>query len=614
MQFTEKIIKAEPAKYPKTSVAEAQAKATFEYIICLKNVKPYLNEMDKIPNYDGYLEIKEDNQIPIGKIEVQLKKLSDDELDKPKYQCKLEFLSYCENSILPVLLIVVDTKNEVAYWILVNRDLLSKLNIKSGAESVNVEIPKENFIKKDNSDYLLKWIEIINNHKIKLIGYDSLKQENEKLKESYSILLEKSESTLGLEREEFMDIHRFLDFLNHELDTNFKVIKDFYFQSAWKIGFAYLDYADDEICYVLYPIPYNKNDVHIKKMSKSLRKELRDRGLTFTSHYADNPIKLRPESYALEIIHDKLKRLLETKLLPIKNITLAREFIFSFVDRFNIPLGLKIKDEYSVDEIKNAFIYYLPIWIVEALKIKKILLGNQGFIDPDLILSQLLDSEREEISKKVKERLSKKDYTKGIFPVGNTKYSFGLLVDVLDYLKIVGSHEIKRLYLPKDYDRLKGKSGFIWSWLAPNDVKKNIEIFFNELPDVYDTFIDEYFPNLKSQLHFFKDFDRLIIVIDVKEEYNDWNDAPSIEKYYLKNKEFKERAIDVYMITDKNTPVDRSVEFKTDIQIDGKIYQLHSMSYGVLDFIYNDMPMIEYVYKLLNKKFEVYFTEQSRVP
>ncbi len=131
---------------------------------------------------------------------------------------------------------------------------------------------------------------------------------------------------------------------------------------------------------------------------------------------------------------------------------------------------------------------------------------------------------------------------------------------------------------------------------------------------MYDTFIDEYFPNLKSQLHFFKDFDRLIIVIDVKEEYNDWNDAPSIEKYYLKNKEFKERAIDVYMITDKNTPVDRSVEFKTDIQIDGKIYQLHSMSYGVLDFIYNDMPMIEYVYKLLNKKFEVYFTEQSRVP
>lgn len=127
---------------------------------------------------------------------------------------------------------------------------------------------------------------------------------------------------------------------------------------------------------------------------------------------------------------------------------------------------------------------------------------------------------------------------------------------------------------------------------------------------MYDTFIDEYSPNLKSQLHFFKDFDRLIIVIDVKEEYNNWNDPPSIEKYYLKNKEHKERAIDVYMKTDKNIPIESSAEFNTDIKIDGKIYQLHSTSSSVLDFIYHELPMMEYVYKLLNEKFDAYLKEK----
>ncbi len=104
-----KIIKSSPAKYPKTNTAESDAIVIFENIINRQNVKTHINKMDKIPNYDGYLEITEDDQTPIGIIFVQLKKLSDDELKDPKYQCQSKFLSYCETSNFPVLLIVVDT-------------------------------------------------------------------------------------------------------------------------------------------------------------------------------------------------------------------------------------------------------------------------------------------------------------------------------------------------------------------------------------------------------------------------------------------------------------------------------------------------------------------------
>ena len=76
----DKIINSEPARYPETSVPESDALAVFEYIICRRNVKSYLNKMDKIPNYDGHIEITENDQTPIGKLDVQLKKLSDDDL------------------------------------------------------------------------------------------------------------------------------------------------------------------------------------------------------------------------------------------------------------------------------------------------------------------------------------------------------------------------------------------------------------------------------------------------------------------------------------------------------------------------------------------------------
>lgn len=603
------IFNAKPAKYPWTNIAESDAIAIFDYIINRQNVKTHLNKMDKIPNYDGYLEITEDDQTPIGIIFVQIKKLSNDELDEPKYQCHSKLLSFCWKFQFPFLLIVVDTLNKIAYWILMNKELLLTLKFRPGADSVSVKIPKDNFIRENNSGYLLKWKDIIENYQKKIFNYELIEQELKQLQESYSILLEKSESSLGVEKSEFIEIHKFLDYLNSELDTNFRIIKDIYFQAAWKIGFAYIKYTDDYIYYALYPIHYNKNDVQIKEISDSLKRKLVQRNFGFTVSNK-NHIKLRSEIYVLEIIYSKLKKLILNKLLPIKNMILAREFIFSFIDKFHTSLGLKIKDEYTLDEIEKAVFYYLPIWVDEALKRKNILLGKQGFIDPEKILFQLLEDDIEELSIKVQERILKGEYNRRYFLLENNKYSFKLLVYLLDYLKSIDCKELNRLYISKDYERLKGKTPLIWPLYKPNDVKKNIEIFFTELPKVYDSFFDDYFPSLKSKLHFFKDFDRLIVIIDIKEDYNDWQTSPNIEMYYLKSNESEEKLIDVYMKTDEIAPIGMSIEINSDIKIDGKIYRLDRTRVEMLDFIYDDLPMIEYVYKLLDDSFELYFKEK----
>lgn len=616
-----KIIKSEPAKYPETSVPESKTITIFRYIIEERNVKADLKEMDKIPNYDGYLELTEDDQSPIGKIEVQLKTLDEKDSDNPQYQCDLKFLSYCEGSVLPVFLIAIDIKNELAYWVWVNQELLEKLEIKEGAKSTLIKFPKENIIKKGNSDYLTKWKEITSIYKIKLFGYDSLKEAHDTTKKAYNILLENSEPTLGLEKDEFTKIHEFLDTLNVELDTNFKAVKNFFYQPCWKIGLAYSDYTDKKVFYILYPIPPSKNDVQIKNTTPEKGKELAlKKGLGFSGHFTENPIHQRPQKYALEVIHSKLKQILEIKALPIRNITLAREFIFSFIDEYNIPLGLEIKDKYNLDEIIFAFSTFLPIWVEESLKEKRVVLGRSRFIDPSFVLSQIADDKRKKISKKIKERLAKEEYgLKQAYPIGSHKFPLGLLKDLLVYLKENNIHELKRLYIPKDHSRrIKGKPAFIWSFLTPEEVKNNIETFFWELPIVYDILINHYFPTLQPELRFFKDFDRMIVIIDVKEEYQNWEDCPGIDIYYLKEKEKRELKLsttDIYLKNDKNIPKGLVPDkpntlFDSEIDINGIKYQVHSASYSVLRFIFEELPMLDYIYKLLAERFDSYFKEK----
>lgn len=606
----DKIIRAEPAKYPKTDTSETDALAVFNYIIDRKQIKTSLQQRDKIPNYDGNIEITKEDQTPIGKLEVQMKKLDERNVDKPKYQCELSFLSYCEQSLMPIILIVVDTKNNVAYWLLINKELLSTLRPKEDAKSVNIDIPKSNIIKEKDIVYINEWIKIIEEYREKLSSYDSLKQENNNLQSVYNDLAEKTEESLGEENDEFIEIHKFLDLLNNALDINYPIIKEIYYNSIWKLGFAYVNYKKDSVTYSLYPISYNKNDLQIKRVSKGKFIELGRKGFGFISHYQENPIKSRFEGYTKEWLLEKLKPLFENKIFPIKDSILAREFIFAFIKEFRDVLNLSEKDTYSLSEIKDSLMNNLPIWIDEALNFRKIFVGREGFVNIDYILSNFDDTDRKQISQKVKERLEKKEYLSKPIPIGSKKYSLGVMFQLLDYLEKADIKNVNGFYLQKDYSRVKGKkSYFMWDIWSPKDVKENVQRFFKEYPKVYDHFLESFFPNIKNKFQYFEDFDKLIIVLNVNDKYESWQDGAGIKFYYLKNKNKKEELIEIYLMNEEHPFTKEEPEFKKDIKIGEETYQLKSMSTGVLRFIYEELPMITYLYDELLTKFKSFLNK-----
>jgi len=604
----EKIINSKAAPYPKSNIYETKAIITFNNIVD-ENVKTHdIKSMDKIPNYDGLIDITDVDQTPIGQFLVQIKKLPDKNLKNPKYQSKIEFLAFCEKSILPILLIVVDIKNEVAYWRLIDINFLKTLKIKHGAKSVNVDLHKENIIKEGNSDYLEEWKEIIREYQRKIYDYDSLEIEHENLKKSYTLLSSKSNPLLGLEKPEFEKLHIFLDKLNLQLDVDFVIIKKIFYNSCWKLGIAYYNYTKDEITYMLYPINFNKNELQIKEISNKLKDELFQMGFSLRSHFSENPIDNRPENYANEFIKIEIKEIFEKKLLPLDSISIFREIMFSFIDKFHDCLGLKIKNCYTIEEMRLSLNIYLPIWIDEVLSNKKISLGRQGFIDPGLILVQLNEKELIDFDIKVKKRIQENQLNDEKLIIGNETYPLRLIVHLLNSSNFNDITEINRLYIPPNYERLKtSDNNYIWSAYSSEDIKENITIFYNKISVIYDHTIDAFFPSLKEHLKFFSGFDKLIIVLNVKDENKSHDGSPSMELYYLKNKEIEENKIEIYIKNEEAIPINIDTDIGSEIKIEDQQYIFQRMSSSVLRFIFDDLPMYNYLYELLDDRFKDFF-------
>jgi hypothetical protein len=104
---------AKPTAYSRTDAPEQEAVTTFLSLIDAKCVKADIRVRDKVPNVDGTLELVDPSGVPIGKLDVQVRKIPD---GTTKYSCPAELVGYSEVSTLPVLLVCVDTLHKKAYW------------------------------------------------------------------------------------------------------------------------------------------------------------------------------------------------------------------------------------------------------------------------------------------------------------------------------------------------------------------------------------------------------------------------------------------------------------------------------------------------------------------
>lgn len=269
---------------------------------------------------------------------------------------------------MPVLLIVVNTEDEKAYWIHLSRNVLQDIAGKIKGRTISINIPLDNMISRGQDNYLSSWISIIDDYKTRLINYDNIKTELEKISMVHSAMKKLSNPAIGLDKEEFKEIHLFLDYYNRFLDHDFSIIKEIFYKNYWKIGVAYSRYEKKGLAYSLFPISYSTNDVQIKHIADDEVKSLKNL-LNRVSNFTTNPIKYQPKELAYMYVIDDLKKIINNEmLLPIDEFV-AIEYIISFLDRFEEVTGFdRDQKVYRLEEVKYLLETYLPLFIEQYLQ------------------------------------------------------------------------------------------------------------------------------------------------------------------------------------------------------------------------------------------------------
>lgn len=593
-----------PAPYSPTSEQELIEMTVLRTLLLPNRIRPHLSEQDKTPNIDGYLDLIDENSIPIGKLEVQVKKLPDEFEEKPKFPSPTSLIVYARDSTTsPVLLICVDIHNAKAYWCSMDHFFVEKYldKIKSGQQTIMIHFPVENCLDGKYVAYLDYWKAIFDRYSIKLKNFDNLEKE-------HKLIRERSNSAIGISKPEIKLIHSYLDQLNRLLDLKFDIIKRVFFPNSWKVGFAYHRFEEEFVKYEHYPIPVDKNDVQIKEIDDNLELEIRKTRLELVSYINTNPIIANPVKHATSYVETKLDEILKNQLLDHRVDTLlAREFVFSFIDNFHTQMGLEEKDEYSIEEIVNGFFRYLPLWISEVTTDPNVnsFYWRTGYHDPSFYLTLTPVKEREKIDKNVRTKIQ--NNTPIVFKrMGDKKFHFGIFQEMLTFLNIENIQKIERVYSKKNYHRFPhSEPRWIWNVFSKSDAENNLKVFFDNYPRIYTEIVEKNFPLIKSELPVFDGASFILFVFDLKDEYSghigDFT-YPYYYMYYLHSDDCIDLKIQ-FIAKDEfdNSDLAKDIESKRTIEIDGKIFKLFRGQGGCMDFLFDEFPLLTFLYDDLKR-------------
>ena len=518
-----------------------------------KRVMSKLYSSDKWPNIDGHIEVQDVNNILVGRSYVQVKTLPVNH--NLKFACPVSFFSSCE--LEPCFLFGVDNQNGRVYWLYFDAHVIKEIDFEDNTSTKTIEFNESQYFDKNKTDYVEAWEKIIKDNQQKFKHYNELKT-------SYELILSSSNRAIGKTDKNFSKIHLFLDELNNKLDHQFQIVKDIFYPRTWKIGLAYYDYEGTTVSYTPFPIPIDQNDVQIKEVDNTLRDKLKQQGLGFTGHFAENPIEVRPREYAKEIIGSKMTSILERQLLNHKgHELLAQETVFNFINSYHDYLDLPKKDSYSVEEVKSSN---------ELMRMKN---------------TSLLSINARHINLSI----------------------FWELLNFLESKQL----PISRVYRAKDFSRIPN-GGWVWDVFSKSDTEHNLNIVFDNLPSAYEQLIFNNFPLLKEEFSLFQEADKILVRYKLKERYTDYGSGPTYEMFYLKaDSGASQKSIEV--IGDSEADVLNKLFYSGGpykFEYKGIQYTLLSVHHSVLDFIYDDTPLFKLVYEILLQRVKQYFEKSKQ--
>ncbi|RDZ55355.1 hypothetical protein C5C07_07550 [Haloferax sp. Atlit-4N] len=590
--------KVKPAPYPDTDTAENDAVDLIEYILD-DSVKSYIDSRDKAPNHDGYVEVVDKDNAPIGRIVVQVKKLPKKNQESVKKQLDTRHLSYCHYCIEPFFILLVDVNREIAYWKHITVDWFKENNLSSQSSKV-VHFQQNQSIKKNENGYVEEWKRILNNLNEYIKNY-----------EKYQSLKQRSNPAIGRNSPEFGEIHAFLDSYHDLLQTEFEIVKSKIYPDVWRVGFGSITYEENSLEYTLYPIDIDENDAQIRDIEKSWD-EVHDLGAkAISGSQIDNPLSRSPSRYAYNALEYTVQDLIRNKNLDYSGCTfLAAEYIYDFVSEFHELLGLDEKESYSTEEVRDGYYRYLQYWLSEKMRgilqdhsVGEVHVGLEGYLNLDP------DKSYEHAHNVAEKRFEEEETDPPRHRLTLSDHKQRLLEEFIDVLYESDIDKLERPFCGRDKDSLDSDVSNILAYYSNKSAIENTRRYYENYYKEYETIVENNFPQILDEIST-KNTNHLLIIMS--ESGEDVLRMWSIRTYWLES-DVDDWTVDCHWSTDPEVP--EEPQSGHDITYNGVEYHAPVISMGgdeILRTIDSDYEsLLDDVHDELIRKVRTYFHEQK---
>ncbi|EMO33228.1 PF14280 domain protein [Leptospira santarosai str. HAI821] len=457
-----------PKPYSNTDTAETESITILRGKLDHRYLKLDIKERDKYPNIDGYIEIVDEKQIPIGKIELQVKTIKKDLY----YYIDSASIAYANTvAMLPVLLVLVNREESKVYWIQLSKS--TGMRTEGGSQKVLIQ---DLDCITETSIHIQKWIIIIGEYQRRIKEFPILEE-----------LLNANKHTKpieGLDKEKLKYLQRFIDHLNIGLDREFRIIKETLFPGVWKLGIAVTAF-DESLSFGLYAIKYGELDATLIRSSAQEGTNLfnsgKVRNVYYTSRIPEDPIML-----AKEKLKDFFNDLLKYNGFPLILPEVANEYIFYVVNKYHYAFGFdKQQARYDLSEIKASFENSFFKWTYAAYKSINYP-GHLDYIDISMIAVYTDEFSRKKISEEVKNSTE-------TFPFYNFYTKEFSIVHFMEAIEILQNKNIKSVAsaVPQPvFDRLRVRnSNWTYHTYTEAELETKIELQYFEAHYYFDIYM-----------------------------------------------------------------------------------------------------------------------------
>lgn len=469
-----------PAPYSKTDYSEDESIYVLKTKIDRKHIKTDIKQRDKVPNYDGYFEIVGDDNVPLGKLEVQIKTL------KPQskvYYCPLELIAYAELTTLPMLVIMVDIKNQNVFWKYIDK---SNYNISEKKKSAIITLSSDDLIDNGNH-YISQWLNIIRSYQERIKVLDNVS----KLVESNNQLV--PPSTLSIDIIKYFQA--FIDYVNDSINKHYVCLHTFKYPGIWKLGVAIRN-VEQGIGYSMYAIPNGHSDLLVKEIKSDAIIDPFKNGILFSHFSVDSNVS--PEKLANEFILSSLKSLVKERVFAINDISLCIEYSYIAINKYYFLLGLEESQEYDTSSALDGLLSYLPLWVSVYLESNKyppqlpyIDISYFRYVKRDDIKNKIEEMDKDERAKRTRLELS--FYSRDI--------DLYILYKSLLSIREKGVKKIHKSLANPDYSLVQGRSFHISEAYSKDTIIEMLRQFYSQRNIILRNFLkengfpDDFMPN-----------------------------------------------------------------------------------------------------------------------